>query len=759
MERQVNGKVNPVKKDYSIDLKVLWSIFMHYWHWIIVTMVVCVFIAFVYLWVAPSTVDVTCKIKLIENKSNSGNSASLGAAMLKSLPMGLGTNLGSSLSMGGGGSSNIETEKEILQSNTLTRQVVQDLKLHTEYRLKNWGRKTLLYHNNPVNVNLDTPHLLWLDEELPLTYHQIDLEISKGPNGFTVEICLKENKNKTYLPEQTFSSLPATIKTEVGTLTLSENNLPAKYAKGYENGYTIHVSIIPTSIAASAFVGRMVVEAGSKKVLDVIQLSMADENVCRGIDFLTRLIELYNKQANDEKNEKARKTDEFVSKRLVMLDSELGLSDAAWESSKEHHQITVLEVDAEEVMTKKSLYEIQLVEIGTHLQLHDYLEEYVNNPANLFEIIPSGITQTSSSSSRSTTSTSSSSSTTSSSSGSASAAPGASAGTMSLFTQHNSLVNQRNDYLKSMSEKSPQVKRVTATIRELHPTIVTAMKRDRQQLVMQQNAIQREYSKYMGRVSSTPKMERELTDIARLREIKQGVYLSMLQKREETAMELANTTDKGKFIDEPVVVNNSAKPKKILVFCGALLIGFLLPLCLLYLYLIIKPKVYSQIDLSKNAQKLLIGNIPQAYTEDTIRNLRANLMLNLSEGENVIMVTSDSRGDGKSFVAQKLSDSLKVIGKKVELIKADLDSDVLASDGFRKQIESAKSASDYVIIDGVPMGDNSDAYMIAQYADTTLFVVKAGVTKKSVVENIEKDYHLPHVMLILNGIDIKTKIR
>ena len=213
----------------------------------------------------------------------------------------------------------------------------------------------------------------WLDNELPLTFHQIKLTIEKSASGYTVEPTLVEGKEKTDLPAQTFATLPATLKTDAGTLTLTENKLPAKQAKAYEGNYTLKVTITPPTTVANAFIGRTTLEPPSKKVMNMLCLSLTDENLMRGIDFINHLVEAYNQRANDEKNEEAMKTDEFVNARLAKIDAELGSSDAAWESTKKDFQITTPEVDAEEVMTKKSLYETQLVEIGTQLQLHDYL--------------------------------------------------------------------------------------------------------------------------------------------------------------------------------------------------------------------------------------------------------------------------------------------------------------------------------------------------------------------------------------------------
>lgn len=734
-----NQNVMIEEDESSFDFMQLWRLFKKNWKWFPISIVVCVLIAGVYLWFTPTTVSVTGKMEIID-KSKKGSSMSAGMAMLNSLPMGLGSSLG-----GAAGAGAIDSEKEILKSNRLVCDVVKDLNLFTEYRLSKWGKKTLLYQNNPITVSLDPAHVDWLDKELPLTTHQILLTISKGSNGYEVETRLMENKEKTDLPTQIFATLPATIKTEAGTLTLTENKLPAKQAKGFEGSYTLKVKIMPPSKSANNFIGRLSTEPPTKKVMNILNITLQDESLLRGIDFINHLVEAYNQRANDEKNEEALKTDEFVNARLAKIDAELGSSDAAWENSKKNFQITTPEVDAEEALTKKGLYEAQLVEIGTQLQLHDYLSEYINNPANLFEIIPSGIAGASTSAA------------TKGSEGSTSTAP---QGNGSLIAQHNSLVNQRKDLLKSVSEMSPQVQRLTESIQELHPTLQLAMKRDRQQLVMQKNAVEREYARYTGRIGSAPQMERVLTEIGRQREIKQGVYLVMLQKREETAMELANTTDKGRLIDAVQGDPFSATPQKKTVLIVGLILGTLLPMGILYLLQMLKTKIDTREELEAASKLPFLAEISALNSDEAVRNLRTNLLLNLKPDQKTILVASQNNGDGKTFIAQHLVDSLKVIGKEAAYVGADYRkaakpgehaADVLASADFAAQIHAAIANNDYVIIDTPALGEYNDALQVAQFADATLYVAKSGKTKKSDIESLNVETRLPHPMLILNN--------
>ena len=736
MNENNNKVVRLEEEESALDFRQLWQLCLSNWYWILGSMVACVLIAGIYLWFATSTVTVTGKMEIID-KSKKGSGMSAGLAMLNSLPMGLGSSLGGA--MGAAGS--IDSEKEIILSNSLVTKVVKDLGLYTEYRLSKWGKKTLLYQNNPVEVSLDEAHVAWLDTELPLYFHQIKLTISKDAEGYTVEPTLVEGQEETNLPEQTFATLPATIKTEAGTLTIKENKLPARLAKPYEGSYTLKVTITPPTQVANAFIGRTTFEAPNKKVTNMANISLADENLMRGIDYVNALVGAYNQRANDEKNEEARKTDEFVNARLAMVDAELGTSDAAWENSKKNFQITTPEVDAQEALTKKSEYETRLVAIGTELQLHDYLSEYVNNPANLYEIIPAGISS-------------------SAAMGSETGAGVSSSGSAALFAQHNTLVNQRRELLKSVSEMSPQIQRVNQSIKELQPVLKTALKRDRQSILMRQSTLQREYGKSMGRIGSAPKVERVLTEIGREREIKQAVFLLMLQKREETAMELANITDKGKLIDPPASESGSNKPQKKMVLLVALFLGALLPVGILYLLQMFKGKIDTRQELESATKLPILAELTSTTAEETIRTLRTNLLLNLKKDQKVLLVASANKGDGKSSIAKRLEDSLNAIGKRALLINGDLrntassvkahPSDILAGEAFAKEVEAAKAANDFVILDSPALGEYNDALQLASYADATLYIVKAGKTQKADVEALHSNNNIPNPFIVFN---------
>ena len=711
----------------SVSFRDLQSMVKLNLRWFVLSVLACLLIAGAYLYWARPSVVVTGKMQLQESEKNSGLSASL-AALSSSIPFGLGSSLG--------GATSGDVEMEIIKSTLMIRDVVCDLGLHTEYRMSKWGRSSLLYRDQPILVTLDKPHLEWFDKELPLTVHQIELNIEKDSRGYTIEGTLKENKEATDLPSQTFAKLPATVKTEVGTLTISENQfLTPKQRERYIDDYTLKVSVIPPMVAAKGFLDNLEVEPASKKVTTILALTLKDESVMRGIAFIDKLAEVYNRRTNEYKNEQLMRTDAFVNERLAKVDAELGSSDADWESYKTKFKVTDPKVDAQETMTMKGSYETKLVELGAQLQIVDYLSDYVNNPANRYAMIPSnvGLDKASSAS--------------------------------SITDKYNEIVLERNRLLKSVNELSPQVQLLTKTLDDMYPSVQASLRQARQAVNLQRQAVEREYNRYQGRLGNTPSMERALTDIGRQREIKQAVYLVMLQKREENAMELANTPEKGVLIDQTQGDPTSASPKKKVILTAALFLGTLIPFGILFLIRMLKSEVETRQDVEALTSLPIIGQIPPGDDGEAIRLLRTNLLQRLKPDQKVILFVSEADGDGKTYLAERLNDTLKSIGKKTAYLNTDLRKsvnsqhplDVLVSADFAKQIQQTKVNNDYVILDSPSLGRYQDAYQLDQYADFTCFVVKPCVTKKSILASLDKESRLPNISLIINAMNMSKQ--
>ena len=764
------------------DFEKIKMVFLIHWKWFIPSVVICLLIAMYYLWVTPTTISVTGKMQLIDKNQGKSSSSSAGLAILSSLPLGLGNSISSSL----GGAAGIDIEKEILTSTDLAREVVLDMNLYTTYKVEKWGRSTQLYKDQPVVVTLDRTHPLWMDRELPLNYHQISMTISRDDKGYQVH---GSADGKSFAKR--FTNLPVAIRTEVGTVKIADNDqLTASQRKTYAKGFEIKATIAPPVIVAKGFVSRMVVAPPKKEVSNLLNLTLRDESMIRGMDFITRLVELYNRQGRKDVDEQNRKTDQFVNERLAKINVELGISDDAFQHSKEKYQITAPEADASEALENKNQYEQQLIQIGIQLQLQDYMNEFAQNPANIYEVIPvvsGGMSY----------------------SGNYGGGMSSAGGGQAL-SRHNTLAFQRKELMKSMSEKAHQVQRVTELIEELRPTLLTELSRTRQALVIQRQSVEREYKKAMERIGSAPRIERVFTDIERLREIKQGVYIVMLQKREELAMNRIDATNKGKLIEKVQVNGDSDLPKRNIILLIALVLGIAIPFFAILLLFFLKNKVETRNDLEKSTKFPVLGEIPTVNNEEALRTLRTNLLLHLKEGQKTILVTSNAVGDGKTFNAIHLAEGLARLDKKVvlcdlnlrrpgvakalsisekagvfellnngHLTASDVQSQIIKADGFDvlvagkpgqvhpsdllarnsliQLLDILKSQYDYVIIDTPALEGCSDTYQIATQADATCFVVKADHTPKSDVKNLDKLNRLPDKMMIFNAIDMTKK--
>ena len=736
IENEMNSMEFQEEEAPLFDFKQLWMLFVLNWRWFIASVVACVMIAYIYSLFLPNDDVVSNKIQIMGNSKQSGSAAAASKAVsgaLNALPVSLGSSIG--------GPSDLETEQELLMSKPLIRKVVKDLGLYAEYRVGNWMRTNVLYKTQPVEVTLDPAHLKWFDDQLPLVYHEIDLTIQKTGSEYRVDVEADGNE----LPTQTFNSIPATIKTDIGTVTIAPNPLlNADQAKAYEDGFKLMVNIIPPKTRAQMIGWNLTVEPPSRKSANLLDITLHDENYLRAIDIINSLVEHYNKYGNEQKDESVRQNEEFVNSRLAKLDAELGTSDANWENYKRSHDIIEPEAAASEATQKKSEYEMQLIDFGVQLTLHDYQAEYITNPANLYKIYPMNEAASSNANGNG---------------GGASSSQGS-----SPIERHNDLVTQRDDLLKSVSEKAPQILRLNEKIRDLQPAIQTSLNRDRQKILIQRNAAEREYNKAANRFSAAPKMEREMTDIARQREIKQGVYLAMLQKREEIAMDMDKNTMKGQLIDDPMIGNSNRS--LLMIVLGAVLLGLILPMGILYLLQMFKSRIDTKQELEETSKLPILSEVFLTNNDDAIRALRTNLLFNLKDGQKVIMLASHDRGDGKTYLAQRLVDSLTQIGKKAQYLNLNLRedraktaqaADLLAGADVAKQIETLKAANDYLILDTPEMSKYADVYQVAQFADATIFVVKAESTDKSTVKAIAKDARIPNPMLVLNAIDMSKK--
>jgi len=495
LETTVDGAiVEPNDEESSFNLRTVYSIFILNWPWFLLSLFIFICGALIYLRYTDPVYSVSMKMYINDEVNNRRPSNQMLSNMQD---MGFISN-----------STGIENEVEILQTRRLAEEAVKDLKIYTEYYSNGRLKRCLVYKYQPMNVDLDEESLEELDKAAPFGFSFV---VTRNNNKYDVE-------SENCLPfKGSFTNMPDSIETPYGILIFTTNVIEG--VQPMANGQKLFVTITPPKIMAARYAKSLSADPTSK-MTSIALITLNDKSVERGIDYLNQLAICYNRQANADKNEIAFKTEEFINSRLEKINNELGMTESELEEYKRTHSLTELRLDATQTLTQSNQYAAKLAEANTQIMLLDYLREHVNDPANKYQIIPSNVGMSDPISA-------------------------------SLINEYNKTVQDREKMLRSASENAPQVITLTNALDNLTASIKTALQQARRSADITRQGIESQYAAYSSRISSTPEQERILTQIGRQQEVKSGLYLTLLQKREENSISLASTADKGRLIDEP----------------------------------------------------------------------------------------------------------------------------------------------------------------------------------------------------------------
>lgn len=786
MEENKNLQTSPVQAEQpeksAFDFQTIYTMLVLNWKWFVLSVILCLGCGAIYLRYKTPTFQAQAKMLIKDDESN--NRATGKSTLLTASNLGFMTN-----------SAGIDNEMEILTSLSIAQQAVRDLKLYTTYKAKGKIKDQLMYKTEPIFVDLDPGHL----EKL---IYPIKLVITRDGNEYKVKgqytaSAFEETEKTVYEIEKTLNGLPARISTRVGTITLNANSQVAPMA----DGATIKVTIVAPKYMAMKYVKALSVSPTSKTTT-IAQMVLTDEIPQRAVDYLRQLTVCYNRQANEDKNEIAVRTEEFINGRLEKINAELGSTEGSLEAYKKRNNMVELKMNAAQAVQNQDIFSQKLAEANTQVALLQSISQYMNDPANQYQTLPSNVGLTDQSATQ-------------------------------LINKYNDIVLTRNRLLRSASESSPTVTPLTAQLDDLSASIRRAIAQAQKNMATQRQSVAEQYSKYVGQTSATPEQERILTQIGRQQDVKSGLYLMLLQKREENSISLAATADKGKLIDDPQY-SGKVSPRGSIIMLLALVLGFLIPGGILYIINFLKFRIEGHDDVEKLTKLPILADIAVAgegtktkgdivvhenknnQMEEVFRSLRTNLQFIMSKGQKVILFTSSLSGEGKTFTAANLAVSFALLDKKVVLVGLDIRKPRLAelfeikdhhhgitnllsmanptAEDVEKQIlnsnvndnldilmagpippnpteliarptlemviNSLKEKYDYVLIDSAPVGLVTDTLQIGRVADATIILCRADYTPKdsfNYINDLARDNKLPHMTIAINGIDMSKK--
>lgn len=764
----------------SFNFQKLYTIFILNWKWFVLSIIICLGCSYLYLRYKSPVYATSAKL-LIKDDSNN-KSASAKDAISGMVDFGIiSSNYG------------VDNEIEILNTRTLAAEAVRDLKLYTSYWKKGRVKNVILYKNQPINVDVDAAHLEKLNAPISMSIERDENKyIVKGKYYVSVDETTVEGPFKF---EKTLAGIPATIRTKAGTLFFTSGKTRMK------DGDVMKVVIVSPMMMAAQYSSALSLEQTSK-TSTTLNMQLNDKNIQRGIDYLRQLVICYNRQANEDKNEIAIRTEAFVNDRLEKINSELNSTEGQLENYKKRNRLVELKVDAKESVTNLSSYEQKLNEAATQISLINSLIQFAERPGNKYQVLPSNIGLRDEAS-------------------------------ISLINDYNKVALERNRLLRTASESSPVVEELTSQLKDMNSSIRMALSQAKRNLEIQRNAVASQYGQYNQEVSRTPEQERILTQIGRQQEVKSGLYLMLLQKREENSISLAATADKGKLVELPQYVGKVSPKTNIILLLG-LILGIAIASLVLYLLQFFHYRIEGHDDVEALTDIPIIADVAVAndaaktradivvhenennQIEEIFRSMRTNLQFMMKPEDKVIMFTSSTSGEGKTFNAANLAISFALLGKKVVLVGLDIrkprlaelfeidnhhtgitkllvkddptwndvQKEILPSEinknldllmagpippnpgeivtrpSLEKVLNLLKENYDYILVDTAPVGLVTDTLQIGKLVDATVFMCRADYTPKAAFNAInmfKAEKKLKNMAIVINGIDMSKK--
>lgn len=742
----------------DIDAIQLVRSYLKYWYLFVISVIICGAAAFAYLYLATPKYRVTSTILLKNEETQNGGgvrNSDIGDLNLFSTKQ------------------NIDNELEVLNSKSLMHRVFTELSLNVTYHVEEKFKTREIYGSElPIKLSVTKLHPSADGQEI----------VIRRRTSTMYSITEKDGKvtNHKYGEE---ISMPYGIFTVIAAPLDST----AKMDKRVQQA--IIVKFHEMTKAANDYSQGLKIEAANKRA-SVIRLTLVESVPQKGRDIINKLLEVYSKEALEDRNSVANTTIKFIDERLTLLTSALTDVEKDVEEFKRQNEVTNVTSDTDQYLKEASNYNQQLTELNNQIEVLESLETYLKGQSGKYEVVPSTL-----SSSQPTLET--------------------------LITKFNELQLERERMLRTALPSNPLVQDLNDQLATIHLSILENLHTIKQGLSITRKNMQSTSGRFKSQISKVPSIERELLEINRQQGTKENLYLYLLEKREQAALALEATVSKSRTLDPALIEDKPVSPKKSLTYLFALIVGLGIPFSGIYVRNALNNKIQTKREVQRLTRTPILGEICRnntgaslVITKDSttplaelFRLIRSNLYFATAGTENkVLLVTSTMSGEGKTFFSINLGASLALIGKSVVVLELDLrrptmakqlgikpglgitnyligmekysmediikqhktvrglfialsgsippnPSELMTSKNLANFIKDLRERFDYVIIDTPPIGKVADAFSLNTAADCTIYLMRYNYTTKSQVELIDDIYinkKLPHPMIVIN---------
>ncbi|WP_260395472.1 GumC family protein [Elizabethkingia anophelis] len=557
----------------------------------------------------------------------------------------------------------VSVKDEIIQlkSKELMRLVVNKIGAEKSYKIHSGLRDYELYKKSPVQVKVEGESL---ESSYSFIVSPVDLRyaIIKGWD--------KSNDKEIKIP------LNQLVVTPVGKVLI----IPSKYYKDYY-GTDIFVTKYPRESVMAQFVANLKIKQMDEDA-SLLQISMEDQSSERAADAITGLINVYNEVYLQDKNKIAGNTANFIKDRLAIIEGELGSVESNIEDLKIANQGIDIATAGSTFLTEKNQYKSEGSKIETDIRLAEMMRSYLTTKGKQNNLIPNntGLVD---------------------------------ASVESQIAEYNTTLLKRNRLAEGGNTLNPVVLDLDDALMAMRNNISRAVDNTLKGQKIKLNNAQKEEGIAQGKVLQMPQKERTMLSIERQRRVKEDLYMFLLNKREENALNEAITEANLRIIDPPIGESAPIAPNRLKKIATGIGIGIALPTIILLSMLLLNTGIRGRQDLENVLSVPFLGEIPFARNRrqgngdvlvsqsgrdpltEAFRILRTNInfMTKDEHPPKVITFTSFSAGVGKTFSVLNLAATLSYLDKKVVVLDLDLRKGTLSS---RTGLLHGKGTSHYL---------------------------------------------------------------
>lgn len=786
---QPNPMARPNQTEDFIRLQDLLYLCLAQWRWFILSLVVTCGIATYYNLTTPNVYQRTASL-MIKDESKAQGIGSDVASMFSDMGMG---NM----------KSNVNNELIAIQSPAVLLETGKRLKLDVDYAIDGRFHKEALYGADlPVTVDF----VGFTDEQSGSFKLQL-----KGDGSYVISKL--KGVTRDNLPvddsDEITGSIGQIIRTPLGKIKVDKAPAFTQFVSG-EDEPVLYVSRCNVYAMTDRIKGSLSASLSDVKST-VIDLTYKDVLAKRAEDVINTIITVYRKNWLEDKNQMTISTSHFITERLGVIERELGDVDKNISAFKSSNLLPDVEAAAQQYMQKSTEVDKQIMDLNSRLAIAQYIRNYLTGKVGKNQLLPSntGIE---------------------------------SPGIEQQITEYNKNQLERNNIVANSSEQNPLVADYDQSLASMRKSIAASLDNFVVTLKTQLGTLQANEAATTSQIASNPNQAKYLQTVGRQQKVKEALYLFLLQKREENELSKAFTAYNTRIITPPTGDNTPVEPVRRKILLIALVLGFLIPVVVIYIREKANTTVRGRKDLKKVTVPFL-GEIPFSISRknrptleqrikfwkkpkevrmvvvkagkrdivnEAFRVLRTNFEFTIGTHpeQNVIVFTSFNPGSGKSHIAANMAMSLAIKKKKVLLIDGDLrhgstsmlinspgeglsdylngriadihdilykgeenglvkhfdvipigtippnPTELLFTPLLEKMIKTMREEYDYVFIDCPPIEVVADTPIYEQFADRTIFVVRAGLMERSMLPEVDALYKarkFKNMTLILNG--------